>query len=401
MVEGCPLPAGPLRQLIDCAAAPDPKSALAGSRALFQVLVEGIADLFEPRLCDVYAEIFSEAIAFVSPVHKLADLVERYRRVRTVRRFTGDADRIGQVFLLSRVTLGADVAVTSVMLDAAKRRFPKAEICFVGGEKNWQLFAADPRLRWLPVAYGRSGTLRDRLAVWPELTALLSQPAAVVVDPDSRLTQLGLLPVCPDESYYLFESRAYGGDGLDSLTTLAQRWAAAVFDVPDAAPYTAPAERPKLPDGPFTMVNLGVGENPAKRVPDPFEEDLLRALVRRRMPVVVDLGTGQEEEQRARLAISRCGAAESQVRPWRGSFAALAAMIAASRLYVGYDSGGQHAAAACGTPLVTVFAGFTSPRMFARWYPTGPGPKEVVRVERADPGNVLEQTLAAVNRLAF
>jgi hypothetical protein len=29
------------------------------------------------------------------------------------------------VFVLSRVTLGADVAVTSVLLDAAKRRFPK------------------------------------------------------------------------------------------------------------------------------------------------------------------------------------------------------------------------------------------------------------------------------------
>ena len=384
--------------MIECASAEDPQSALAGSRALFQVLVEGLADLFEPRLCDVYAEIFAEAIAFLSPVHKPADLVARYRRIRVARRFAGDADRILQVFVLSRVTLGADVAVTSVLLDAAKRRFPKAEICFLGGEKNWQLFAADPRLRWLPLSYGRSGTLRDRLAVWPELIALLTQPAAVVIDPDSRLTQLGLLPVCPEESYYLFESRAYGGDGLDSLTTLARRWAAAVFDVPDAAPYAAPAGSPALPDGPFTIVNLGVGENPAKRVPDPFEENLLRALLSRQAPLVVDLGAGQEEEQRARTAISRCGAPESQVRPWRGSFAALTALIAASRLYVGYDSGGQHAAAACGTPLVTVFAGFASPRMFARWYPTGPGPKEVVRVERADPGAVLEQTLAAVNR---
>ena len=401
MVGGQPPSAGPLRQLIECAAAADPESALAGSRALFQVLVEGLADLFEPHLCNAYAEIFSEAIAFLSPDHKPAGLVARYRRVRAVRGFKGDSAGIGQVFVLSRVTLGADVAVTSVMLDAAKRRFPKAEICFVGGEKNWQLFAADPRLRWLPVSYGRSGTLRDRLAVWPELTALLSPPAAVVIDPDSRLTQLGLLPVCPEENYYLFESRAYGGDGLDLLTALARRWAAEVFGVPDAAPYAAPAELPALPDGPFTMVNLGVGENPAKRVPDPFEADLLRALVRRQAPVVVDLGTGQEEEQRARVAISACGAPESQVRPWRGSFAALTAMIAASRLYVGYDSGGQHAAAACGTPLVTVFAGFASPRMFARWYPTGPGPKEVVRVERADPGAVLEQTLAAVSRLAF
>jgi ADP-heptose:LPS heptosyltransferase len=385
--------------LIECAAALDPESALAGSRALFQVLVEGLADQFEPRLCDVYAEIFSEAIAYLSPDRKPAGLVARYRRVRVPRRFTGDADRITRVFVLSRVTLGADVAVTSVMLDAAKRRFPKAEICFLGGEKNWQLFAADPRLRWLPVSYGRSGTLRDRLAVWPELAALLSQPAVVVIDPDSRLTQLGLLPVCPEESYYLFESRAYGGDGMDSLTTLAQRWAAAVFDVPDAAPYAAPAEPPALPDGPFIIVNLGVGENPAKRVPDPFEADLLRGLLRQQAPVIVDLGTGSEEEQRARMAISSCGAPESQVRPWRGSFAALTAMIAAGRLYVGYDSGGQHAAAACGTPLVTVFAGFASPRMFARWYPTGPGPKEVVRVERADPGAVLERTLAAVNRL--
>ncbi len=398
-VEGLPLPAGPLRQLIECASAADPESALAGSRALFQVLVEGLADRFEPRLCDVYAEIFSEVIASLSPVHKPAGLIARYRRVRAARRFTGDADRIRQVFVLSRVTLGADVAVTSVMLDAAKRRFPKAESCFLGGEKNWQLFAADPRLRWLPVSYGRSGTLRDRLAVWPELVALLSQPAAIVIDPDSRLTQLGLLPVCPEEIYYLFESRGYGGDGLDSLTTLAQRWAAAVFDVPDAAPYTAPEESPALPDEPFMIVNLGVGENPAKRVPNPFEEDLLRALLRMQAPVVVDLGTGPEEEQRARMAISRCGAPESQVLPWRGSFAALAALIAASRLYVGYDSGGQHAAAACGTPLVTVFAGFASPRMFARWYPTGPGPKEVVRVERANPGAVLEQTLAAAGRL--
>ena len=66
---------------------------------------------------------------------------------------------------------------------------------------------------------------------------------------------------------------------------------------------------------------------------------------------------------------------------------------------MGYDSGGQHAAAVCGTPLVTVFAGFASPRMFARWYPTGPGPKEVIRVDRADPQAVLEKTLAAVDRL--
>ena len=35
-------------------------------------------------------------------------------------------------------------------------------------------------------------------------------PQSIVVDPDSRLTQLGLVPVCADERYYFFESRTFG-----------------------------------------------------------------------------------------------------------------------------------------------------------------------------------------------
>ncbi len=44
-----------------------------------------------------------------------------------------------------------------------------------------------------------------------ELHALAADADCLVIDPDSRLTQLGLLPVCPEERYRLFESRAYGG----------------------------------------------------------------------------------------------------------------------------------------------------------------------------------------------
>jgi ADP-heptose:LPS heptosyltransferase len=363
------------------------------------VLVEGIADRFEPRLSDVYAEMFSQVVAFANPACDSAALAARYRRVRSPRSFCGDTGQVRKVFVLSRVTLGADVAITSVMLDAAKRRFPEAEVFLAAGEKSWQLFAADARLRWLPVSYGRGSTLSERLAIWPALSAALSQADSIVIDPDSRLTQLGLLPVCPDENYFFFESRSYGGDGQESLTALATRWAGEVFDVPDAAPYVAPAESPDVGTGPVITVNLGVGENPAKRVSDPFEEELLRALLRKDALLVIDLGAGGEEEERVRRTVARLGAAEPRVRTWRGSFAALASLIAKSRLYVGYDSAGQHAAAVCGTPLVTVFAGFASARMFARWCPTGPGPKEVIRVDAASPRAVLERTLAAIGRL--
>ena len=62
------------------------------------------------------------------------------------------------------------------------------------------------------------------------------QPESIVIDPDSRLTQLGLAPVCADEDYYFFESRAYGGDGSESLGELTRRWVAKTFGVERCAP---------------------------------------------------------------------------------------------------------------------------------------------------------------------
>jgi ADP-heptose:LPS heptosyltransferase len=391
-IRGEPWRAELLRGLVDCAL-DDPEA----SRALFGILVEGLSDLFEPRLTDAYAAVFSEVIACALPQFTAGELLARYQRVRQPRRFRGEAGRIQNVFVLSRVTLGADIAVTSLVLDAAKRRFPEAQVFLAGGKKNWELFAGDLKIRHLPVAYGRGGTLRERLAVGPRLAAESAQAGSLVIDPDSRLTQLGLLPVSSEEGYFFFESRSYGGEGDASLTELIRRWLRDTFGIPDARPYIAPAERVDLGADPVIAVSLGVGDNPAKRIPGPFEEQLLRALARRRAVVLVDTGPGGEEAERVKAAIAHSGA--KNVRTWEGSFAAFASMMAQSRLYVGYDSAGQHAAAACGVPLVTVFAGFPSPRMLARWRPTGPGPIEVVRVDDPDPARVLAETLEAIDRL--
>jgi hypothetical protein len=50
----------------------------------------------------------------------------------------------------------------------------------------------------------------------------------------------------------------------------------------------------------------------------------------------------------------------------------------------------QHVAA-CGVPLITVFAGFPVERMFQRWRPSGPGPVYVVRVDKPEPERVLDE----------
>ena len=133
-----------------------------------------------------------------------------------------------------------------------------------------------------------------------------------------------------------------------------------------------------------------MGENPAKRIADPFEAELLALLAQSGEPLTIDHGAGGEEAARVERAIAASGA---QVERWSGSFAGFAAIVARSRLYVGYDSAGQHVAGACGVPLVAVFAGFSCARMFARWRPAG----HVIRVDDPDQEMVLIQVRKALN----
>jgi len=360
-----------LERVLGPATGADAGAAAEASRALFRDVAEALADRFEPALCNTYADLFSRVIAFCEPAFRADELLSRYDRIRTPKRFQGDGRVVREVFVLSRVTLGADVAITSIILDAAKKRFPGAEIYFAGSRKAWELFAGDARIQHVEAGYRRGGPLRECLAVGLGLRGLLSRPGAIVIDPDSRLTQLGLLPVCPEQSYYFFESRAYGGDGIDSLSRLTKRWVAETFGVVDALPYIAPAGAVPGPDGAEITVSFGVGENPRKRIAGPFEAELLQL-----------------------------GSKAGRIETWDGAFAPFAARIARSRLYVGYDSAGQHVAAAAKVPLVSVFAGFPSPRFLARWRPEAPSPVAVIRAEAGStPEAILKRTVDSIDRL--
>ena len=384
-------PAELLHRLISLAVSDNFDDSVAASRALFGIVVERLGDLFEPRLCDVYARMFSEVCERVIEGVNASELLNRYRRVRVVRQFSGPDP--ANVVVLSRVTLGADVAVTSVVIDCMKRRFPGAVIWFAGNQKGWELFQAEPRLRFLPAPYQRSGSLRDRLYTWPRLRESLALENAIVVDPDSRLTQLGLLPVCDEDRYYFFESRSYGGDSDVPLSLLASRWSCEVFGVDDAKAFIAP--EPSELNGEIT-VSLGVGGNFDKRVGGNFEQGMLRALARRGGLILIDYGAGGEESERVDAALRDSGVA---CDTWRGAYAPFASAISRSRLYAGYDSSSQHVAAACGIPLITVFAGYPTLRMYYRWSPYGAGAIQVIRVEEQTTETVLDQFERAIANL--
>jgi ADP-heptose:LPS heptosyltransferase len=368
---------------IDALIAGDPQ-------VLFRDVVEPLCDAFEPSCCDVYAELFSRIIARVVPGHEASELLARYERVRVSRQCSDDPHT---VFVLSRVTLGADVAITSVVLDAAKKRFPKSRIVFVGPLKNFELFSGDDRIEHLNVPYARHGALAERLRAGFELSGALDIDGGIVIDPDSRITQLGLVPVCDPERYYFFESRAFGGDGAESLGVLTRRWVRVTFDT-DGEAFIRPGCGPVHDEDGLVTVSFGVGENPAKRVGGNFEHDLIDHLVGRGLQLLIDQGAGGEEADRVQDAIA--GAAPGRIRTWLGAFAPFAASIARSKLYVGYDSVGQHVAAACGVPLVTVFSGFPSRRMYDRWRPSGSGLIGIVPLEDQEPAEALARVVASL-----
>jgi ADP-heptose:LPS heptosyltransferase len=385
-----------LDELAAAALSPDTAVAGAASSALFSVLVEGLADPFEPRLCDTYATLFAKVLQHAFPRWDSAALQRRYELIRQPRAIRQPDSEVNKVFVLSRVTLGADAAITSVMLDAAHRRFPDARIYLAGSRKAWELFEQAGWVLHQPLAYTRSGLLRDRLNASASLGAALDDPQAIVIDPDSRLSQLGLVPLGDASRYYFFESRSAGGQGAGSLYTLARRWAAETFEVANARPFLAPAPSPDPESAPYLSVSLGVGDNLAKRVAGDFEPQLIRELVSLGLPVWIDEGAGEQERDRVHQAVAAAGERRHLIRIWSGAYAPFARRILDSSLYVGYDSAGQHVAAVGGVPLVTVFAGAVSDRMFQRWTPESNAPVSMVRVTSQTPGQVLQETLASV-----
>ncbi len=370
----------------------DAESAEAASRALFGGVVEPLADSFDAADAERYRTFFQHVLRVggIEPArgdHRRKVELERFRRV----------------VVLSRVTLGADIAVSSVFLRASLELGARPEVFFAAGPKSLELFAGEPRIRALPLAYPRAGELRQRLEVWREAQRALAELAEdleagelLVLDPDSRITQLGLLPAAPpDQPYLFFDSRSCRQGEPGPLGAIAAEWLEERFGASETPPLPWIAPSPQNAaraeqvrrggDGPLAAVNFGIGGNASKRVPDPFEAEAAGLLRERGYRVVVDAGSGEEERGRAERLAAADGVALHQ-----GSFASFAAVIGVSDLFVGYDSGAAHAAAALGVPAIDVFAGASGETMRSRWAPWGERPALVLPVEAGEaPDSVL------------
>ena len=449
-----------IARLTGLATSDDSKTAEQASRAFFASLVEQLADSFRPADVSLYNRVFAQTIEHCRRLDKgraiddalnrfgLRDEADVLRRAEALRQRqpVAGAQNVGlrRVAVLSRVTLGADVAITSVIIRRLQSEFPNADIVLVGGRKAAELFDGDARIAFEEIDYHRGGTMLERLLSWLDvteavqaLTADLRSSEWLIVDPDSRLTQLGLLPLGESgENYLFFPSREYGAQSAQPLGELVAAWLDEVFGAPlhatpglslrreDMHMASTFAERLRRASGrPVITINFGVGENPAKRVSDDFEQSLVAQLIQRGATVILDKGAGADETRRADAVTAHArravaanvvelteqnlveslddGAASAELFVWAGRIGVLAALIAQSNLYIGYDSAGQHIAAAAGTPCVDVFAGYSSPRMLNRWRPVGRAAARIIAIDplrAADSGAILSATLAAAKQ---
>ena len=248
-------------ELLDRAIAED------DGRALLSIVVERLGDLFEPRLCEMYARLFRQVIERVVP--RADSAYAPGRQQPHVRAPDGQA----------RLRALAGHAGRRCRRDQRHARRGQAPLSrrprsFSSGRENRTkclrpIRASPPRPLLMRVA--------ARCAIGLQASAALWFDDGIVIDPDSRLTQLGLISrLRSKDRYFFFESRVIRRRWrMIGCPMLARAGLRTIFGVEGPALHRA-AALPAEPPADIT-VSLGVGENPAKRLDDDFERELAAA----------------------------------------------------------------------------------------------------------------------------
>lgn len=429
--------------LADAADADDEAVRKEGLSALFAGVVEPLNDGFSPAGRDLYAQVFPRIVWRVASrdgrlqsrlaamgISDEASLHARYQRARAGNDAApADAARIA---VLSRVTIGADILLTSVAVQRLHQRYPHARIDLVGDAKLGPLLGALPGVQILPVAYGRRGPLRDRLASWIAVADAV-RDHDLVVAPDSRLDQLGILPLTSDPArYHLWENTLPDNEPAMSLSARLDAWLCERFapvwgrvctpslglDAP--ARVAAECWRAAWQGRAVCAVKLDHGGNPAKALPRATEVALLARLRELGWIILLDRGFGSEELANSDALLAAAGltavdlddsgsgkglpitelraetVANAAVVRFHGSIAGWAAAVTSCQHAVSYDSVGHHLAAAAGIPVTVAFTGHNHDAFPIAWQPRGPAAVQLVIITAADRATAERRLLAAI-----
>jgi ADP-heptose:LPS heptosyltransferase len=414
------------------------------ARALFSIIIERLCDDFEDLQTETYNRVMAHIITYcrkLRPAKKLDrflqefqiytrdDLLVRINEIRLDSKILSPKRKVKKILLLSRVTIGADVAITSIIIQRLTKLFPSAEMVLIGDSKLNDIYGGNSRIRLSHMAYDRKGGLLDRLSSWQTVLNIIDQELSscplentILVDPDSRLSQLGVLPIIDPEHYFFFDSRSEVSLACNlSMVQLTNSWLNKITDETDfhhPMVWLLPSNLQKatrLCDGlrnngtrRIIALNLGVGGNPRKKVGQRMELDLLLSLLQEPNTVILlDKGFGDDELQSSDALLAGVNARGFAIHHavfeqglgnpnlnWgvigvETRIGEIAALIANCDEYIGYDSACQHIAAALKIPCLTIFAGSNNMRFIRRWSAFGPNTCKIVHIDTlSDPSAI-------------
>ncbi len=439
----------------------DPALSDPAAKALFGIIIESLCDDFEELHTTTYNRVMTQIITHCRSVaagreldttlksfgvHCAADLFSRLNEIRNGSHRLPAAGTVRKAILLSRVTIGADVAITSIVVQRMSALYPEAEIVLIGGNQLEELYGGNPRLTVRPIKYSRRGGLIERLLSWHDVLEIIHEETAaygveetILLDPDSRLSQLGALPLFAPEGYFFFDSRSH--NSLNNTMSMAELTNAWIDNISGGEKSEGSYCHPHLwlPDETTELgrslcdgvrsqgakrvfvVNLGVGGNWRKRVGQEMEEQLLLELLE--VPdtvIILDKGFGEEELNCANALVDavrergyatcdvELGAESGPEIRWgvvgvQCRIGEIASLIGGSDEFIGYDSACQHMASALSIPCITIFAGSNNTRFIRRWSASGSGPSAIVHVDTLTNTSAIEveDILARVRHLRF
>ena len=412
-------------QLCAMASGSDEKIAFQATNAIFSRIIEVLCDDFSDLGVATCNLVLTTILDFIRKTPSGAelndllnnfhfssanDILSRYSKIATPRCISQRSRlRVKKIIILSRVTAGADIAITSVIVRRLARTFPTAELILIG-PSHLDEITNIPNSRTIHFIYKNDGTLLDKMTSWPSLLRLTNKeqlgytPGEVILfDSDTRMTQLGLLPLVCDEDTFYFPSRNTFPVEINdkNLSLLTNHWLNQILGEEIS---TSPFLFLKHHDGDHLSfcqnlkengcnfviaINFGVGNDPKKKIHGSFEENLIKSLLKvKNTAIILDTGRGPQENQRAQYHLDRVKEhgfstgfisdanmhSEKIAFPhglitFKGSLGSLGKLIDAADCFIGYDSCGQHLAAATATPAVIIFAGAPSKRFIGRWTP--------------------------------
>lgn len=192
------------------------QEAAEASRALVSEVVEPLADRFSEEACEIHPAFMAEVVhARGSPIsNDLAGLgyptpqhlVERYGKLRNPEMDARlNNSEVELVVLLSRADLKGDIAVTGPILRGVASAFRGADIELLGPKGNCYLIGPPRRVERRVVSFTKASPLANQLRAWKRARAKVEESIlgfqpdqCMVVDPDSWITQHGVLPIAEE-----------------------------------------------------------------------------------------------------------------------------------------------------------------------------------------------------------